>query len=363
VSKRPKGQGSARKLPDGQWQPFKTVKGARIYGPVQNTRSKALNVAKDLKPAAPVSVVPTVSELMESLLTGRWQTDKSESGYVIARTLWEHRVKDSKLGSMLVTDVRRVDAQEWADAQTHTTVTKFNKHKNPLSPATVKRYINDMSGMFSDLVDLEIITSNPFHRLKLRPIPEYRKQVLMPEEINRLLALEWPPALRIVMILTLNGLRRGEILALTWEDFDGDVVAVRKQVVEADGRLFLKPFTKNRKDRLVVLQPWTVSEIEAYRGNRTSGFIVTAPKNPGQPWRPSSLNKAWDKFLSKTEFKEFGRHDGRSTNAMLMLAAGVDIRTAAEHQGNSPAVLAEMYARSNLKTKREGAKKAAQGIG
>lgn len=73
----------------------------------------------------------------------------------------------------------------------------------------------------------------------------------------------------------------------------------------------------------------------------------------GNPYRPKNMVRDWDKLVEGTEFENLTLHDLRSTFGTLLLEKGVDVRTASEMMGHSPAMLSAIYARSRKDLKKE----------
>jgi integrase len=89
--------------------------------------------------------------------------------------------------------------------------------------------------ILQDAVDNELIVRNPCQSVKL-PKPAYReRKPLSAEEASRFLSclLEEPPSAKVAgtMVLLLCGLRRGEMLGLSWGDFNPEeqTLSISKQ--------------------------------------------------------------------------------------------------------------------------------------
>jgi site-specific recombinase XerD len=95
------------------------------------------------------------------------------------------------------------------------------------APATAGRKIRHLKRVFQLAVDRGQLDSNPFRRLKLPRCPEKEIRVLDDTECQQLrkaatdhfqdYGFNWPV---IIDLALFTGMRRGEILNLTWKDID-----------------------------------------------------------------------------------------------------------------------------------------------
>lgn len=115
------------------------------------------------------------------------------------------------------------------------------KQGEPISPLTVRRVMQELSGLLSRAVHDEILVANPCQRHRDMPSPQSPEpaESLEPEEVGRLLVECARPFrnqhfspffFERVMTLAYTGLRRGEMARLWVDDFDFEngVVKVHK---------------------------------------------------------------------------------------------------------------------------------------
>lgn len=155
--------------------------------------------------------------------------------------------------------------------------------------------------------------------------------------------------------LSLYGLRRGEVLGLSWEDVDLDAHqahVVSSRVVA--GRQVVKSGTKNRKGRVVPLGAEVVADLKALKtlqarerlaageAYTVTGLIVVDPM--GVPLRPERYSDLFHMHADAAGLPRIRLHDLRHTAASLLAANGVPIVTAAALLGHDPMVYAKTYA-------------------
>ena len=158
----------------------------------------------------------------------------------------------------------------------------------------------------------------------------------------------WLAALWLILITT--GLRRGEVLGLTWADIDldGGVMRVRRTVQKIDG-VYLYGEPKSRRSKRAVRLP--AGCVTALRRHRTISAeradLAHWSPLPGQPddlvfvtstgrvIDPRSINKALDRLLVKAGLTHTRVHDLRHTCATLLLHDGASDREVMELLGHS----------------------------
>lgn len=161
------------------------------------------------------------------------------------------------------------------------------------------------------------------------------------------------------MIMMHSGLRRGELLALTWRDIDWDegTLSVNKSVTFDGNAPVLKRGGKtDAATRIVPLDPVLREYLRPLSASR-SPLELVVPGPDGRHMTESAFTRMWDSYLSvlnelhgqklgvkKSRFSPGGipmtirnitPHTLRHTYATVLHAAGVDVLTAKEWLGHS----------------------------
>jgi integrase len=194
------------------------------------------------------------------------------------------------------------------------------------TPATVNRYLASLSLVLSYAVKecgwLEI---NPMLRVSKLKEPRGRDRILSKEECERLLLScaqsKSPYLLPIVTLAISTGMRRGEILQLTWDNVDLE-----------KGLISLKE-TKSGHPRSIPLVGEALAQFnELFRQrNLYNPFVFPSKKRFGE----ISIRKAWDEALIRAGIKNLRFHDLRHTFATYAAKAGasnLELATAMGHQ-------------------------------
>ena len=148
-------------------------------------------------------------------------------------------------------------------------------------------------------------------------------------------------------LLLVTGTRRGELCAIRWSDIDfarQDLLIERAYAIRG-GRKVIKP-TKTHQRRRLALDPATVGQLAGYRercGKRSAaaremlaagGYVFSSDGFGERPWPPDTVTH-WFRRVSAAAGVDCTLRSLRHYNATQMLAAGIDLRTAAGRLGHA----------------------------
>ncbi|MCL2636925.1 MAG: site-specific integrase [Oscillospiraceae bacterium] len=208
-----------------------------------------------------------------------------------------------------------------------------------------KKTLNDLKivaqSVFKIAIDNRVIDYNPASSVKIPKAAEtVTKRALNEDERNFI--TDTPHRAQLAaMIMMFSGLRRGELIPLTWSDIDlkNKTINVNKSVEMIDGKPVLKYMTKSKAGMRVVFIPQLLVEFLKVQ-KRTS--LLVCPSAGGVIMTRSAWRKMWEKYLSDLKLKygsdavpRFTAHWLRHTFITMMYFAGVDILTAKEQAGHA----------------------------
>jgi integrase len=148
------------------------------------------------------------------------------------------------------------------------------------------------------------------------------------------------------------GLRKGELLGLTWDDvdLDGRELHIRQQVQ----RRQVAALKRGASRRVLRLRPWIVDMLRAHAirlkerqllaGQRWRDHGLVFPSDVGTPQGAANLHTAWKRLLRRAGIPDVRFHDLRHTAATLALAEGASLFDVSRMLGhNSIKTTADLY--------------------
>lgn len=261
------------------------------------------------------------------------------------------------------TGVYTKNAQRIADALAVPLETVFDPvaSNGTLSGNTIQHHHRLISTILSTAVKWQVIFSNPCERVDPPKIARKEAKYLDEEQTVKLLeALQDEPeqyCVAITLLLYL-GLRRGELCGLEWQDIDFDrgLLTVCRSSLYVPHKDVFEDETKNISSRRVLkLSDGVLTMLKAHRlyqqehrlqiGDQwhETGRLFT--KWNGEPLHPDTLTNWFSRFIRRNDLPPVTLHSLRHTNATLLIAAGVNVKTVSAHLGHSTiATTANIYA-------------------
>jgi len=210
------------------------------------------------------------------------------------------------------------------------------------SPSTVVRYLAALSHCYSvALKDWGWVEDNLVRKITKPKEPKGRTRFLRNDERDRLLQAcreSKDPHLYAIVVLALStGMRRGEIMNLTWDRVD-----LRREVIT-----LLPENTKNETSRAVPLAGPALAELRRLadaKVRRLSAFVFPAPDAEGVESRPIDIQSAWEAALKRAEVENFRFHDLRHSAASYLAMNGATLAEIAEVLGHKTLQMVKRYA-------------------
>lgn len=205
---------------------------------------------------------------------------------------------------------------------------------------------------------------------RLTTIPQSDPRRMRPWSVEEARAFlrtaEDDPLYPAFVLLLVYGLRRGEVLGLSWDDveFDAMEVHVRRHLVRANGQLNLGPVKTRAGRRTLPILP-IISDVLRMQAERQAaarersgetwtdtGLVFTT--RSGLPVEPRNLARSFERLTERAGLRPIRLHDLRHTCASLLKRLGVPPRDAMEILGHSRiSVTMEVYTHVDEDSRRQ----------
>jgi integrase len=179
-------------------------------------------------------------------------------------------------------------------------------------------------------------------------------QILTADEVQTLLGFLHDKLLYAITVLALaSGLRRGELLALRWQDInlDAGTLRVERSIEETKrGGLAFKPPKTRHGRRTVTLPASTVAVLRAHRKaqqehrlafglGKAEPDALVFPDWDGSPRSPRAFTLEWSKMAKAAGLTVRGFHCLRHTHASMLIASGLDVLSLSRRLGHGSAAI------------------------
>ena len=229
--------------------------------------------------------------------------------------------------------------QMYNDAKARGRVQRFETQASTaLSGSTVRRIHMVLSSALKQAVKERIIPYNPCDNCRI-PRKEHREMTIIPPEKLGVYLREAEKygVLPMFFLELSSGLRRGELLALQWDDLNvkDRILSVSKQVTRIDGELVVtEPKTKNSIRRVALSQQAVDILVREHEQHPDNPILFPSPRTGGY-WSPDAVSRINRKLLEMAGIEEHVRfHDLRHTFATMALSSGVDAKTLSSMLGH-----------------------------
>ncbi|KQL44589.1 integrase [Brevibacillus choshinensis] len=245
-----------------------------------------------------------------------------------------------------------------------------------LSASTVLYIYKVLKSVLDRATDWRLINRNPMDDTKQPKIERRKMKFYEENEVRDVIAAlyEEPTHWRLYFLgAMLGGYRRGELLALEWDDvnFIENTFSLQKSIsLTEDGKAVVKKPKTEESERIVVMPDWYIRELKDYynewkKVQQQCGDQWTAGNRQyvfhngiGKPYYHTTPTATWHTFIKRHGLKHIRLHDLRHTAATLLIDAGVGLKAIQERLGHTKhQTTADLYAHVTKKVSREAAEK------
>lgn len=288
---------------------------------------------------------------------------------------YEKQVKNyiiPALGNKKLQHLKTLDIQKFYNSL----LEKSPLSGKPMKPKTVQNIHMNVRAALSQALKLDLIKKNPAENVTLPKVKKYKAEIYDQEEVELLIKkvkdtdLEVPICLEVAL-----GLRRGELLALKWQDIDFDncKVKIRNNLVQVGNEIIIKEPKTESSIREIELPTTIIQLLKKERkkyiekkmrlGKEFNDNDLIICKKNGDPFKPHSFTNKFRRFLARNNLKTIRLHDLRHTNATLMLKYGINPKVAQQRLGHSSiSTTMDVYSHVITEVEKEAAAKLDSGI-
>lgn len=389
MAKRLNGEGSFTERPNGTWQArwayvdeSGITKRLSFYGATQAEARAKMNAARarvaEGRPAkdAAMTVAAWCTFWAANSLEA---SSRRESTRALMRSLLGSHVIGSSLGAIPLAKLRASHVDVWLVELRRRTKARDGVQVPALSDATIQRIFRTLRVALDGAVRDGLLGRNPVSLVE-QPSAERREaRVLTADEVVAILAAaavmdderaqrneRRSHAYALLAVIAATGLRKGEALALRWQDVDLDAgtIAVRGTLSRLGGRLIVTP-PKTRASRRVLAPSDGV--IRLLRAHRTaqledrmraanvwenSGHVFTTAA--GAPLDPRNALRSFTMAAQRAGVAGASVHTLRHSAATAMLDSGVNLKAVSQLLGHAGTqITADVYAHLTASTARK----------
>ena len=216
-----------------------------------------------------------------------------------------------------------------------------------LSPKNIRDTFNNINAAMKKAVVLRYIPFNPCEGVVLPKVKKYRAKVYDNQMIHTLLDTASGTDMYLPVLLGVTvGLRRGEMLALRWDDIDfkTNTIKVRSNMVNGENGIIIKAPKSEAGIRDIKVGDEVMAELKKAR-LKYMDDALTSPifqnlnfvirQEDGSPMLPDSMTRKWSRFLKDNDLPHIRLHDLRHSNATALIQAGVNPRVVQQRLGHS----------------------------
>lgn len=242
------------------------------------------------------------------------------------------------LGEMQLHNIKTTDIQAWINTM----------REKGYRPKTIRNAYHILKSALEKAVVIRKISNNPCTGTVLPKNSKPKVEIYDLEEIQKMLDAAKGTDMYFPLLLEISvGFRRGELLALTWDDIDleNGIIHIRRNYVRTtQGMITKQPKSAagirdvHIGENLIDACKLAYARYQDDKEDTTQKFydtrLVVRQKN-GKPYRPDSWTQKWERFVKYHNLKHIKFHALRHSYTSVMLQAGISPKVMQERLGHS----------------------------
>ena len=343
------GRGAVRQRPDGRWEVrlsyLDPSSGERqrisVYGATQKAALAELDRVQDrLEEGKPPkdSTATVASWMAHWRQTTLAASDRKAATRELYSNLSRKHIEADPFGAIRLDRLRPSDIEALVLAL----------RDNGLSDSTIRQTYTVLRQALDGACRDELLARNPAAVVKRPGVERTEAKHLPPDAVSRLLrAAEGSRYYPVLLLIATTGLRRGEAVALHWDqvDLDAGLIKVAATMSRVDGQLRISEPKTARSRRTVPLTPAMIAVLRKHKVTQMkeriraanvwtdTGLVFTTEL--GTRVEPRNILRVIETASAKAGVTEVTVHTLRHSAAVAWLEAGVHIRQVADLLGHS----------------------------
>ena len=223
-----------------------------------------------------------------------------------------------------------------------------DKKKGGLSAQTVLHHHRILREALQQAVRWQLLARNPADAVE--PPRAERREMQVLDEAETAVLLDKAAGSRLylpILLAVTTGLRRGEILALRWQDvnLDAATLAVRRSLEQTTAGLKFKQPKTQKGRRVVALPPITVEALRRHKADQAKVKLFLGPaykdqglicgRVHGTPVGPNEITAEFAALIRGSKLPQIRFHDLRHSHATQLLRQGIHPKIVSERLGHS----------------------------
>lgn len=228
-----------------------------------------------------------------------------------------------------------------------------SERKEPLADSSIYEIDKVMRVIFNKAVEWRVINESPMNGLSrpkvTRKSMEYYEEQDVFDFIEALFKehIVWR---MYFLTSSISGMRRGEVGALQWPDFnfERDCIELTRSIpLFIDGNPYIKGTKTNEEKRVIYMPSWYMDLMKDYKEFWESEKYAAGDKwlggddqylfhnGFGRPYTPNSATSMWNKIKDRHDLKDIRLHDLRHTMITYLLNEGESVFNVSKRAGHS----------------------------
>ncbi|MGE7662954.1 tyrosine-type recombinase/integrase [Peribacillus sp. NPDC097197] len=231
------------------------------------------------------------------------------------------------------------------------------------SNAYVKKIHNLLSKALQKALKWGLIQSNPSKDAAPPSIHKKHKQVWTLDEAKGFLKVcEAENCLALFLVALFTGMRRGEILALRWNnvDLEKGVIHVAEALARTKAHgLKPKEVKTAHSERAIFLSPSLTEALTIHKQHQTDNPLdLVFPSKKGTYVEPRNLLRMYKSLTEKADVPYISFHNLRHTHATMLMRSGENPKVVCERLGHARvSITLDIYSHTNEEMQRKTAER------